>query len=100
VEGLEPPPCGLGDHYSPKLSYTPTLIVYIITNFDKINQYPWGEYALNADEIVNITQTEGIAYGDCEEFAVLLAIMYLGASYRSAIVIFVRKRRRRRARSR
>jgi hypothetical protein len=53
-----------------------------------IDQFDIGEYALNADEIANIIQTEGIAYGDCEEFAVLLAIMYLGAGYRSAIVIF------------
>ena len=53
-----------------------------------IDQFDMGEYALNADEIANIIQTEGIAYGDCEEFAVLLAVMYLGAGYRSALVIF------------
>jgi hypothetical protein len=53
-----------------------------------IDQFDMGEYAQNADEIANTIQTEGIAYGDCEEFAVLLAVMYLGGGYRSAIVIF------------
>ena len=52
-----------------------------------IDQFDRDEYALNADEVANIIQTEGIAYGDCEEFATTLAVMYQGAGFRSAIVI-------------
>ena len=51
-----------------------------------IDWWHMGEYAQNADEVANTIQESGIAYADCEEFATLLAVMYLGAGYRSAIV--------------
>ncbi len=52
-----------------------------------IDQWDRKEYAQNADEVANIIQKDGIAYGDCEESAILLAVMYQGAGYRSAIVV-------------
>jgi len=51
-----------------------------------IDQFDVDEYAQNADEVANTIQKEGIAYGDCEEHAILLAVMYQGAGYRSAII--------------
>lgn len=50
----------------------------------------WGmpDFAQNADEVANTLLTDGIAHGDCEEYAVLLAVMYQGAGYRSAVVIW------------
>ena len=51
-----------------------------------IDQFDRDEYALNADEVANIIQEEGIVYGDCEEFATPLAVMYQGAGFRSALV--------------
>jgi hypothetical protein len=51
-----------------------------------IDQWDIGEYAQNADEVAGTIQEDGIARADCEEFATLLAVMYQGAGYRSAIV--------------
>jgi len=45
------------------------------------------EFAQNADELATIIYQNGISYGDCEDSAVLLAVMYKGAGYRSAIVV-------------
>jgi len=53
-----------------------------------IEQWDMREYAQNADELTNILQKDGLAYGDCEEFAILLSVVYRGAGYRSALVIW------------
>ena len=45
------------------------------------------EFAQNADELATTISQNGIGYGDCEDDAVLLAVMYQGAGYRSAIVL-------------
>jgi transglutaminase-like putative cysteine protease len=52
-----------------------------------IDQFGHEEFAQNADEIAAIIEGGGAGYGDCEDSAVLLAVMYKGAGYRSAIVI-------------
>jgi len=45
------------------------------------------EFAQNADELALAIDRNGVGYGDCEDSAVLLAVMYKGAGYRSAIVV-------------
>jgi hypothetical protein len=60
-----------------------------VTYLPDIDQFGRDEYAVNADELATIIQKEGIAYGDCEDFAVLLAIMYQGADFRSALVFCI-----------
>jgi len=50
-------------------------------------QFGFKEFAQNADEVATTISQKGIAYGDCEDYAVLLAVMYKGAGYRSAIVL-------------
>lgn len=45
------------------------------------------EFAQNADELAIAIDENGFGYGDCEDSAVLLAVMYKGAGYRSAIVV-------------
>jgi hypothetical protein len=45
------------------------------------------EFAQNADELAIAIVGDGIAYGDCEDMAVLLAVMYKAAGFRSAIVL-------------
>jgi transglutaminase-like putative cysteine protease len=52
-----------------------------------IDQFKYEEFAQNADELAAIIAGGGAGYGDCEDSAVLLAVMYKGAGYRSAIVI-------------
>lgn len=51
------------------------------------SQFDFKEFAQNADELAVTIQDEGVAYGDCEDYAVLLAVMYKGAGLRSAIVL-------------
>lgn len=51
------------------------------------DQFGFPEFAQNADELATTIEDEGIAYGDCEDYAVLLAVMYKGAGFRSAIVL-------------
>jgi len=58
-----------------------------ITYTPDIDQFPYEEFAQNADEIAAAIDQNGIAYGDCEDSTVLLAVMYKGAGYRSAIVV-------------
>ena len=52
-----------------------------------IDQFKFDEFAQNADELARVIDQDGIGYGDCEDSAVLLAVMYKGAGYRSAIVV-------------
>jgi len=52
-----------------------------------IDQFDYEEFALNADELATTIDQNGVGYGDCEDSAVLLAVMYKGAGYRSAIVL-------------
>ena len=50
-------------------------------------QFGTGEFALNADEVAETIAADGVAQGDCEDSAVLLAVMYKAAGYRSAMVL-------------
>ena len=45
------------------------------------------EFARNADELATAIVDDGIGYGDCEDMAVLLAVMYKAAGFRSAITL-------------
>jgi len=58
-----------------------------VTYRPDIDQFGFDEFAQNADELANTIDEKGIAYGDCEDVAILLAVMYKGAGYRSAIVL-------------
>ena len=51
------------------------------------SQFGFVEFAQNADELALTIEGKGVAYGDCEDYAVLLAVMYKGAGFRSAIVL-------------
>jgi len=52
-----------------------------------IDEFGHEEFAQNADEIVANVLEKGRASGDCEDSAILLAILYKAAGFRSAIVI-------------
>jgi predicted transglutaminase-like cysteine proteinase len=52
-----------------------------------VDQFGYEEFALNADELAGEINQNGASYGDCEDSAVLLAVIYRGAGYRSVIVL-------------
>ena len=52
-----------------------------------IDQFKQDEFAQNADELAIAIDQNGVSYGDCEDSAILLAIMYKGAGYRAAIAL-------------
>ena len=52
-----------------------------------IDQFRYDEFAQNADELAITIDQDRVAYGDCEDSAVLLAVMYRGAGLRSAIAL-------------
>ncbi len=52
-----------------------------------IDQFPCKEFAQNADELAVAIDQNGVGYGDCEDSAVLLAVMFKGAGLRSAVVV-------------
>ncbi|MFC1892450.1 transglutaminase domain-containing protein [Chloroflexota bacterium] len=52
-----------------------------------IDRFQHEEFAQNADELATAINEKGRGYGDCEDSTVLLAVMYKGAGYRSAIVV-------------
>ena len=84
---------GLGQEFADKYSdhnQRAEQIFYFVRNrvryvSDK-DQFGINEYALNADELANSIIDEGQSFGDCEDMAILLAVMYKGAGFRSAIV--------------
>jgi len=49
--------------------------------------FGFAEFAQNADELALTIEDKGVAHGDCEDYAVLLAVTYKGAGFRSAIVL-------------
>jgi hypothetical protein len=51
------------------------------------DQFNYDEFAQNADELAAAIDQNGVSYGDCEDSAILLAVMYKAAGYRSAIVV-------------
>ena len=51
------------------------------------DQFEYDEFAQNADEMATAISQNGVAYGDCEDSAILLAVIYKGAGFRSAIAI-------------
>ncbi len=52
-----------------------------------IDIYNVEEFATNADELAQTIEKEGRTCGDCEDMAILLAVMFKGAGFRSAIVV-------------
>lgn len=52
-----------------------------------VTQFGRAEFARNADEVAEEMESEGISHGDCEDYAVLLAIMFKAAGFRSAAVL-------------
>ena len=50
-------------------------------------QFGRDEFARNADEVAGEIESQGSSRGDCEDYAVLLAVMFRAAGFRSAVVL-------------
>jgi hypothetical protein len=59
---------------------------HVTYTFDSI-QFGLREFARNADEVARDIEAVGFAKGDCEDSAVLLAVMFHAAGLRSAVVL-------------
>ncbi|MFC1939740.1 transglutaminase domain-containing protein [Chloroflexota bacterium] len=52
-----------------------------------IDEFGHEEFAQNADELAGTILEKGAVHGDCEDDAILLAVLYKAAGFRSAIVL-------------
>jgi hypothetical protein len=50
-------------------------------------QFGYDEFARNADEVAEEIESRGSSRGDCEDYTVLLAVMFRAAGFRSAVVL-------------
>ncbi len=50
-------------------------------------QFGYDEFARNADEVAEEVESRGSSRGDCEDYAVMLAVMFRAAGLRSAVVL-------------
>jgi len=80
----------IADKYPDRLERAVAIFHFVQERVDytpDIDQFECDEFAQNADELAAIISQNELGYGDCEDSAVLLAVMYKGGGYRSAIVI-------------
>jgi len=80
----------IADKYSDSLQGAEAIFRFVrdrVSYTPDIDQFKYEEFAQNADELADTIDQNGIGYGDCEDSAILLAVMYKGGGYRSAIVV-------------
>ncbi|MEE8442453.1 MAG: transglutaminase domain-containing protein [Dehalococcoidia bacterium] len=84
----------LGEEFArkyPKRSQRAEKIFYYVRDHVRYtsdsDQFGTGEYAQNADEVLETILADGVANGDCEDSAILAAVMFKGAGFRSAMVL-------------
>ena len=80
----------LADEYPDRLQRAEKIFYFVRNRVNytaDIDQFKHEEFAQNADEMAATIDKNGVGHGDCEDSAVLLAVMYKGAGYRSAIAV-------------
>ena len=80
----------MADEYPDRLQRAEKIFYFVRNRVNytaDIDQFQQEEFAQNADEMATTIDQKGTANGDCEDSAVLLAVMYKGAGYRSAIAV-------------
>jgi len=80
----------LASEYPDQLQRAEKVFLYVrnrVNYTPDVDQFEYSEYAQNADEMVIKMNQNGVVKGDCEDSAVLLAVMYKGAGFRSAIAV-------------
>ena len=80
----------IGQKYTDRIQKAEAIFRFVrdrVSYATDVDQFRCEEFAQNADELATAISQDGVSYGDCEDSAVLLAVMYKGAGYRSAIAI-------------
>jgi len=80
----------LADKYPDKLQRAEAIFSFVqdrVAYATDIDLFKKEEFAQNADELADAIDKNGVTYGDCEDSAILLAVMWKGAGLRSAIAI-------------
>ena len=80
----------MADEYPDRLQRAEKIFYFVRNRVNytaDIDQFKHDEFAQNADEMAATIDKNGVGHGDCEDSAVLLAVMYKGAGYRSAIAV-------------
>jgi len=80
----------MADEYPDRLQRAEKIFYFVRNRVNytaDIDQFKYEEFAQNADEMAATIDKNGVGHGDCEDSAVLLAVMYKGAGYRSAIAV-------------
>ena len=78
------------DKYPDKLQRAKAIFSFVqdrVAYATDIDLFKKEEFAQNADELADAIDKNGVTYGDCEDSAILLAVMWKGAGLRSAIAI-------------
>jgi hypothetical protein len=81
---------GMVDRYPDRVQRAEQIFKYVrdrVRYTSDTDQFKHDEFAQNADELAKIIAQNGAGKGDCEDSTILLAVMYKGAGYRSAIAI-------------
>ncbi|MFQ6129837.1 MAG: transglutaminase domain-containing protein [Candidatus Hadarchaeaceae archaeon] len=58
-----------------------------VTYTSDVVQFGYDEFARNADEVAEEIESWGSSRGDCEDYTILLAVMFRAAGFRSAVVL-------------
>jgi predicted transglutaminase-like cysteine proteinase len=80
----------IGNKYSDPLQRAEAVFHFVRDRVRYTSDVDWSgseEFARNADELATAIVEDGRGEGDCEDMAVLLAVMYKAAGFRSAIAL-------------
>ncbi len=78
------------NEYSDKNELAERIFTYArdnVTYTSDAVQFGYDDFAINADEMAKDIESAGSSRGDCEDYAVLLAVMFKAAGLQSAVVL-------------
>lgn len=80
----------MAEQYTDRNQLAEQIFLYVRNHVDytsDIDQFGVEEFAQNADELAGKIENLGSGRGDCEDDAILLAVMFRAAGFRSAVVL-------------
>ncbi len=80
----------MAEQYSERNQLAEQIFLYVrdhVAYTSDLDHFGVEEFAQNADELAEEIESHGAANGDCEDDAILLAVMFHASGFRSAIVL-------------